>query len=128
MSWWGGVSISVFGIVNTMLMAVLEQRREMPSKCVGAGKYDLIRLISLETTAIALAGSLAGRSSACFWSPVSGHLLRRFLVAYIPSGAVPRPDPVVALGAFAVCTLIGMACSCILPCVRKNSSHGGVEK
>ena len=110
--------ISVFGIVNTMLMAVLERRREIAYlKCVGAGKYDLIRLISLETTAIALAGSLAGALIGMFLSPVSGHLLRRFLVAYIPSGAIARPDPVVALGAFAVCTLIGMACS-LYPALR----------
>ena len=110
--------ISVFGIVNTMLMAVLERRREIAYlKCVGAGKYDLIRLISLETTAIALAGSLAGALIGMFLSPVSGHLLRQFLVAYIPSGAIARPDPVVALGAFAVCTLIGMACS-LYPALR----------
>ncbi|MEZ4550368.1 MAG: hypothetical protein R2874_07805 [Desulfobacterales bacterium] len=62
------------------LMAVLEQHREVYLKCVGAGKYDLIRLISLETTAIALAGSLAGALIGMFFesgvrssaAPVSG--------------------------------------------------------
>lgn len=110
--------ISVFGIINTMLMAVLERRREIAYlKCVGAGKYDLIRLISLETTAIAVAGSAAGAVIGMILSPVSGSLLRRFLVAYIPSGAIARPDPVIALAAFAVCTLIGMACS-LYPALR----------
>jgi putative ABC transport system permease protein len=110
--------ISVFGIINTMLMAVLERRREIAYlKCVGAGKYDLIRLISLETTAIAVAGSAAGALAGMLLSPVSGNLLRRFLVAYIPSGAIARPDPVLALAAFGVCTLIGIICS-LYPAVR----------
>lgn len=110
--------ISVFGIINTMLMAVLERRREIAYlKCVGAGKYDLIRLISLETTAIALVGSAVGALIGMILSPVSGHLLRQYLVAYIPSGAIARPDPVIALAAFAVCTLIGMACS-LYPALR----------
>jgi len=110
--------ISVFGIINTMLMAVLERRREIAYlKCVGAGKYDLIRLISLETTAIAVAGSAAGALAGMLLSPLSGNLLRRFLVAYIPSGAIARPDPVLALAAFGVCTLIGIICS-LYPAVR----------
>jgi len=110
--------ISVFGIVNTMLMAVLERRREIAYlKCVGAGKYDLIRLISLETSAIAVAGSAVGALIGMILSPVSGHLLRQYLVAYIPSGAIAQPDPVIALAAFAVCTLIGMACS-LYPALR----------
>lgn len=104
--------ISIFGIINTMLMAVLERRREIAYlKCVGAGKYDLIRLISLETTAIAVAGSAIGALIGIFLSPISGNLLRKFLVAFIPSGTIARPDPVVALGAFAVCTLVGITCS-----------------
>jgi len=104
--------ISVFGIINTMLMAVLERRREIAYlKCVGAGKYDLLRLISLETTAIAVAGSAVGALLGMVLSPLSGNLLRKFLVAYIPSGAIARPDFGIALTAFAVCTLVGIACS-----------------
>lgn len=104
--------ISVFGIINTMLMAVLERRREIAYlKCVGAGKYDLIRLISLETAAIAVAGSAFGALIGMVMSPLSGNLLRKFLVAYVPSGAIARPDPGIALTAFAVCTLVGVACS-----------------
>ncbi|MBA3028045.1 MAG: ABC transporter permease [Desulfobacteraceae bacterium] len=110
--------ISVCGIINTMLMAVLERRREIAYlKCVGAGKYDLLRLISLETTAIAIAGSAVGALLGMVLSPVSGNLLRRFLIAYVPSGAIARPDPVIALAAFGVCTLVGMACS-LYPALR----------
>ncbi|MBN1128368.1 MAG: ABC transporter permease, partial [Chitinispirillaceae bacterium] len=53
--------ISIFGVINTMLMAVLERRREIAYlKCVGAGKRDLLRLISIEAFAIGLAGSAVG--------------------------------------------------------------------
>lgn len=112
------VVISIFGVVNTMLMTVLERRREIAYlKCVGAGKLDLLRLISLETLAIAVAGSAAGALAGAALSPLSGNLLRGFLVAYIPSGAIARPDAGIALSAFAACTLIGLACS-IYPALR----------
>jgi ABC-type lipoprotein release transport system permease subunit len=104
--------ISVFGIINTMLMAVLERRREIAYlKCVGAGKYDLLRLISLETAAIAVLGSAFGAAVGMLLSPLSGNLLRKFLVAYVPSGAIARPDMGIALTAFVLCTLVGVACS-----------------
>lgn len=112
------VVISIFGVVNTMLMTVLERRREIAYlKCVGAGRFDLLRLISLETLAIAVAGSAAGALAGLVLSPLSGNLLRRFLVAYIPSGAIARPDAGIALSAFAACTLIGLVCS-IYPALR----------
>ena len=112
--------ISVFGIINTMLMAVLERRREIAYlKCVGAGKFDLLRLISLETTAIAVAGSAAGALMGILLSPMSGALLRKFLVAYVPSGAIARPDPIIALVAFSFCVLIGISCS-LYPAFRAS--------
>jgi ABC-type lipoprotein release transport system permease subunit len=110
--------VSVFGVVNTMLMAVLERRREIAYlKCVGAGRVDLLRLISLETLAISAAGSAAGAAAGAALSPVSGNLLRGFLVAYVPSGSIARADPGIALLAFSVCTLMGLACS-VYPALR----------
>lgn len=110
--------ISVFGVVNTMLMAVLERRREIAYlKCVGAGGFDLLRLIALETLVISMAGSAAGAGAGAALSPVSGDLLRRFLVAFVPSGAIARADAGIALLAFGACTLIGFVCS-IYPAIR----------
>lgn len=110
--------ISVFGIINTMLMAVLERRREIAYlKCVGAGRLDLVRLITLETTAIALTGSAAGALLGMVLSPVAGNLLRSFLVAYVPSGAIARPEPMIALMAFVLCSIVGLGCS-LYPALR----------
>lgn len=110
--------ISVFGVVNTMLMAVLERRREIAYlKCVGAGGFDLLRLISLETLAISMAGSAAGAALGALLSPLSGNLLRRFLIAFVPSGAIAQADWGITFIAFGACTFIGFVCS-IYPAVR----------
>ena len=110
--------ISIFGVVNTMLMAVLERRREIAYlKCVGAGRFDLLRLITLETLAISMAGSAVGALAGAALSPVSGDLLRRFLIAYMPSGAIARADAGISLFAFGACTLVGLVCS-IYPAMR----------
>ncbi len=106
------ILISVFGIINTMLMAVLERKKEFAYlKCVGAGKRDLLKLISLETLAICLAGSALGAISGASLSPLFGNFMRKLFIAYTPSGSIARPDLLIILLAFIVCTLIGMACS-----------------
>lgn len=110
--------ISVFGIVNTMLMAVLERRREIAYlKCVGAGKRDLLRLITLETLAIAVTGSAVGTALGAFLSPAFGNAMRGFMTAYTPSGSIAQPNVLIALSAFAVCTLIGFGSS-VYPALR----------
>ncbi|MCU0609585.1 MAG: ABC transporter permease [Chitinispirillaceae bacterium] len=110
--------ISVFGIINTMLMAVLERKREIAYlKCVGAGKRDLLRLIALEALAICAAGSAAGTIAGAALSPVFGVLMRKFITAYLPSGSIASPDIGISLLAFTVCTIVGVACS-VYPALR----------
>ncbi|MFP4418582.1 MAG: ABC transporter permease [Chitinivibrionales bacterium] len=110
--------ISIFGIVNTMLMAVLERRKEIAYlKCVGAGKGDLLRLISMETLAISIFGSAAGTLAGILLSPAFGSVMSRFMAAYMPSGSIARPDPGIALLAFGICTIIGFGCS-LYPALR----------
>lgn len=104
--------VSVFGIINTMLMAVMERRREIAYlKCVGAGTGDLLRLISIEALVISAAGSLAGVILGVALSPAFGSVMRGFLVAYVPSGPVAQSDPLTVLGAFVLCTALGLACA-----------------
>jgi putative ABC transport system permease protein len=110
--------ISVFGIVNTMLMAVLERRKEIAYlKCVGAGRGDLLRLISLETLAISLGGSALGTIAGVVLSPSFGAIMRHFIAAYLPSGSIAQPSVAIALLAFGVCTVVGYGCS-LYPALR----------
>jgi putative ABC transport system permease protein len=110
--------ISVFGIVNTMLMAVLERRKEIAYlKCVGAGRGDLLRLISLETLVISLGGSALGTLAGVALSPTFGSIMRHFMAAYMPSGSIAQPSLAIALVAFGVCTVIGYGCS-LYPALR----------
>ncbi|MBD3317942.1 MAG: FtsX-like permease family protein, partial [Chitinivibrionales bacterium] len=102
----------------TMLMAVLERRKEIAYlKCVGAGKGDLLRLISMETLAIAVLGSAAGTLGGVLLSPVFGNVMRRFIAAYLPSGAIAKPDIGIAFLAFGVCVVVGFTCS-LYPALR----------
>ncbi len=112
--------ISVFGIINTMLMAVLERRREIAYlKCVGAGRIDILKLITFETLAICLSGSMIGASAGLVLSPAFGHFMRSLLVAFIPSSPVITPSIPIALFAFSACTLIGVTCS-LYPALRAS--------
>jgi putative ABC transport system permease protein len=110
--------ISVFGIVNTMLMAVLERRKEIAYlKCVGAGTGDLLRLISMETLAIAVLGSAAGTIGGVLLAPAFGNVMRGFMAAYLPTGSIAKPDAAIAFLAFGLCTIVGFGCS-LYPALR----------
>jgi putative ABC transport system permease protein len=112
--------ISIFGVINTMLMAVLERRKEIAYlKCVGANRSDLVKLISFETLAICLVGSAVGTIVGTGLSPLSGNLMRKLLVAYVPSGNIAQPDLMISVIVFLVCTFVGFACS-LYPALRAS--------
>lgn len=112
--------ISVFGVINTMLMAVMERRREIAYlRCVGAGRNDILRLITLEAFAISITGSVIGALIGLAVSPAFGNFMRSSLVAYMPSGSIVTPDPLLTFLAFAGCTLVGVTCS-LYPALRAS--------
>ncbi|MBD3391192.1 MAG: FtsX-like permease family protein [Chitinivibrionales bacterium] len=114
------ILISIFSIVNTMLMAVLERRREIAYlKCVGAGAGDLLHLISLETLVICITASAAGAITGSFISPIFGRIMRRYLIAFVPSGSISQPDFAIALVSFIICLVVGVACS-LYPAFRAS--------
>jgi putative ABC transport system permease protein len=112
--------ISVFGIINTMLMAILERKKEIAYlKCVGAEKNDLLHLIALETGIISVIGSATGALVGLALSPLFGNMLRKYLVAFVPSGSIAEPTVGIVLFAFFACTIVGVLCS-LYPAFRAS--------
>jgi ABC-type antimicrobial peptide transport system permease subunit len=104
--------VSIFGIVNTMLMVVMERRREIAYlKCVGARREDVLRLITLETLIICLAGGLGGILAGAAVTPAAGSLLRGTLVGYVPAGSIAAPSADIALLSLSVAVTAGVLCA-----------------
>jgi len=104
--------VSIFGIVNTMLMVVMERRREIAYlKCVGARREDVLRLITLETLIICLAGGLGGILAGAAVTPAAGSLLRGTLMGYVPAGSIAAPSAGIALLSLSVAVAAGVLCA-----------------
>nr|HPH03307.1 FtsX-like permease family protein [Spirochaetota bacterium] len=104
--------VSVFGILNTMLMAVMERRREMAYlKCVGAKKRDILGLVTLESLILCSAGAIAGAGIGLALMPAADHLLRGLLIAYIPAGSITDPTlPLISLSIL-LTVAVGVLCA-----------------
>ncbi|MDG5816063.1 ABC transporter permease [Chitinispirillales bacterium ANBcel5] len=110
--------IAVFGIINTMLMSVLERKKEIAYlKCVGAGRSDLIKMITIETLTICIIGSAAGTIAGTLLSPVFGNFMRQFITIFVPAGSIVQTDVRMALMAFVTCSFVGMVCA-IYPALK----------
>jgi putative ABC transport system permease protein len=104
--------VSVFGIINTMLMAVMERRREIAYlKCVGARRGDVVKLISLETLTICLVGAAVGILIGSFLTPLAGSMLRSTLVGYVPTGNIAQPSFEIALLSLLVALTTAILCA-----------------
>lgn len=104
--------VSMFGIINTMLMAVMERRREIAYlKCVGAGRRDILKLVTLETLIICTVGSVAGIASGSALTPVASGFMRRLLIAYVPSGNIATPAPDIAILSLLLSVVTGVLCA-----------------
>jgi putative ABC transport system permease protein len=87
--------VSGIGILNTVLMATMERRREFGyMRCVGAGKGDLISLVLLETAGVCIIGWFVGVAAGYLLSSGAEQWIRQFL-AYVPAGRLLRPNAVV---------------------------------
>ncbi len=105
-------TVAVFGIINTMLMAIMERRKEIAYlKCVGASSFDILKMITYETMVICLFGSAVGTVGGALLSPVFGNFLRQFLVAFTPSGAIAKAEISTLVLTFLLCVLIGVVCA-----------------
>ncbi len=104
--------VSVFGIINTMLMAVMERKREIAYlKCVGARRRDVLQLITLETLFISLTGGIAGALIGLALTPVADMSLRELLVAYTPTASIAAPTVGIVLFSLSLAVITGVLCA-----------------
>ncbi len=104
--------VSVFGIINTMLMAVMERKREIAYlKCVGARRRDILQLITLETLFISLTGGVLGVVLGLLMTPIADHMLRKLLIAYVPSASIAAPSVDIVLLYLSLSVFTGIICA-----------------
>src|SRR5512143_524588 len=102
------ILIAVMGVVNTVLMSVMERRQEIGIlKSMGAMAVDVFKLVWLETIFLCLAGGLVGTGLALVTARLTDVLVRR-LLPYSPSGGLVAIDAGLVLMALGIVTAIGL--------------------
>jgi putative ABC transport system permease protein len=103
------VLIAVMGVVNTVLMSVLERRQEIGIlKAMGALAGDVFRLVWVETSLLCLSGGLLGAALAVSTSKLTDFLIRR-LLPFSPSGGLVSVDAGLVAASVAAVTVVGLA-------------------
>ncbi|HGE70142.1 TPA: ABC transporter permease [Candidatus Poribacteria bacterium] len=80
------IFIAVIGVVDTILMSVFERTQEIGvMKAIGATKFDVFRLVWMETIIICLIGGIAGIIIALLGGNMVEYFIRKVL-PYAPNG------------------------------------------
>lgn len=103
------ILIAMMGVVNTVLMSVMERRQEIGIlKSMGAMARDVFKLIWLETIILCVGGGLLGTALALLTARLTDILVRN-LLPYSPSGGLVAIDLPLVLRTLGVVTVIGLA-------------------
>ena len=98
--------IAMVGVVNTVLMSVLERKHEIGIlKTMGAMPGDVFRLVWTETLILCASGGLVGIALALAFARLSDLLVRRVL-PYAPGGELVAIDP--RLSAMTLLIILGI--------------------
>ncbi len=102
------VLISIMGVVNTILMSVMERRQEIGIlKAMGALAKDIFRLVWFETLILCFTGGLIGVVLALGTSKITDLLIRRVL-PYTPSGGLVKIDSLLVVFTMGLISLVGL--------------------
>ena len=102
------IIIAMVGVINTILMSVLERLQEIGIlKTMGAMPGDIFRLVWTETLILCTCGGIAGIGLAFVLARVTDVLIRRVL-PYAPSGGLVAIDGKLALLTLAVIVVVGL--------------------
>jgi putative ABC transport system permease protein len=100
--------IAMVGVVNTILMSVLERKQEIGIlKTMGAMPGDIFRLVWTETLLICASGGIVGIGLALVFARISDILVRRIL-PYAPGGHLVAIDMRLSFLTLAVIVVVGL--------------------
>jgi putative ABC transport system permease protein len=100
--------IAMVGVVNTILMSVLERKQEIGIlKTMGAMPGDIFFLVWTETLILCTSGGIAGIVLAFVFARLSDILVRRIL-PYAPGGELVAIDTKLALLTLVVIVVVGL--------------------
>jgi putative ABC transport system permease protein len=103
------VLIAMMGVVNTVLMSVMERRQEIGIlKSMGAMAGDVFKLVWLETIVLCVSGGIIGTGLAIVTARLTDILVRN-LLPYSPSGGLVAIDGGLVLMTLGAVTAIGLA-------------------
>ncbi|RII25964.1 MAG: hypothetical protein CXR30_17525 [Geobacter sp.] len=101
--------IAMVGVVNTILMSVLERKQEIGIlKTMGAMPWDIFCLVWTETLLLCACGGTAGIGLAFVFARLSDILVRRIL-PYAPGGNLVAIDMRLSLLTLAIIVTVGLA-------------------
>jgi putative ABC transport system permease protein len=102
------ILIAMMGVVNTILMSVMERHQEIGIlKSMGAMAKDIFKLVWLETLILCLSGGILGAGLALATAKLADVLIRG-LLPYSPRGGLVQVDSVLVVMTLGVVTLIGL--------------------
>jgi len=102
------IIIAMVGVINTILMSVLERKQEIGIlKTMGAMPGDIFRLVWTETLLLCGAGGVAGVVFAFFFAGVTDVLVRRIL-PYAPGGGLVLIDFKMSLFTLGIIIVVGL--------------------
>lgn len=116
------VLIAIIGVVNTILMSVFERTREIGvMKAIGACRFDVFRIVWVETTLICVFGGILGSIIAIFGTNIAEFIIRQIL-PYSPSGKLVTITPDILLISFIGVICVGLIAG-IYPALRASSMN-----
>ncbi len=102
------ILISVVGVINTILMSVMERLQEIGIlKSMGATAWDIFKLIWIETLILCVSGGIIGAALAMVTAKLTEVLIRQ-LLPYAPSGGLVQITLPLVVLTFGVVILIGL--------------------
>jgi putative ABC transport system permease protein len=102
------ILISMIGVINTILMSVLERYQEIGiMKTMGATTFHIFRIIWFETFMICIIGGLVGALGAVLLANGTDSLIR-FIMPYSPTNTMIHITSELVLKSLGIITLIGL--------------------